>query len=419
MAYLALNQLRTWVNGKPASVMLVDDDAQLRGVVSERLKKHGFEVLQASSGQKAVELFTDNSPDIVLMDANMPGMDGCKATRIIKSFPSAINTPILMVSGLEDDESVDRAFNAGATEYITKPICWPLLLHRLVNICATMEVESKLILAKLEADKANKAKSDFLANMSHEIRTPMHGILSFATIGIEKVGNSSREKLQVYFSRIEESGKRLLLLLNGLLDLSKLESGEVTYNIEHLDLEDIVETAINEFHALFQEKNVRLVWRKSAQTTMACFDAQKMLQVLRNLLLNAINFSFDNSEVSVSIDSVIMTSKNHPDVEALQLVIRDQGIGIPKGELVSIFDKFVQSTKTSTGAGGTGLGLAICKEIIEQHHGNIFAENNQDHGASFHIILPRIPVLGAIADALCTNSLCTDSLCSYSRRPLT
>ncbi|MGD8571411.1 MAG: hybrid sensor histidine kinase/response regulator [Gammaproteobacteria bacterium] len=377
------------VDGRPARVMVVDDDATLRGLMRARLKKYGFEVIEAGNGKSAVDCFVQVDPDIVLMDANMPDMDGFEATRILKDMTMEKQVPILMVSGLEDDESVDNAFSAGATEYITKPICWPLLMHRLQNICAALQAESNLIRAKQAADKANRSKTEFLANMSHELRTPMHAILSFASMGGEKVGQAPEEKLQRYFSRIEESGKRLLVMLNDLLDLSKLEAGKMNFIVAEGDLSSIVDKVVGEFQALLNEYQLRLLIEPSAVSTNACFDADRMFQVVSNLISNAVKFSSHNGVITVTFNDDTLVQPDGREIEALRLSVSDQGIGIPQDELESVFDKFVQSSETNTGAGGTGLGLAICKQIIEQHGGRIYAENNDDVGTSFHLIVPR------------------------------
>jgi len=377
------------VNDGPAKVLVVDDDATLRSLVRVRLKKFGFEVIEAGNGKAAVDCYVRVDPDIILMDANMPGMDGFEATRILKDMTIDNPIPILMVSGLEDDESVDKAFSAGATEYITKPICWPLLIHRLKNICAAIQAETNLIRAKQAADEANRAKTEFLANMSHELRTPMHAILSFASMGNEKVGAAPVDKLQRYFSRIEESGKRLLFMLNDLLDLSKLEAGKMTFLIDQGDLLSIVKKVEGECQALMAEKQLKLIIDESCTLTKAWFDADRILQVVTNLLSNAIKFSPAGSEIKISFNDDMLSLDSTENVDAVRLTVRDQGIGIPVDELESVFDKFVQSSETNTGAGGTGLGLAICRHIVDFHSGKIFAENNSDKGASFHLVLPR------------------------------
>lgn len=377
------------VNDRPAKVLVVDDDSTLRSLVRVRLRKYGFEVIEAGNGNAAVDCYVRVDPDIILMDANMPGMDGFEATRILKDMTVDNPIPILMVSGLEDDESVDKAFSAGATEYITKPICWPLLIHRLKNICAAIQAETNLIRAKQSADEANRAKTEFLANMSHELRTPMHAILSFASMGNDKVGVAPDEKLQRYFSRIEESGKRLLFMLNDLLDLSKLEAGKMSFLIDQGDLLSIVKKVESECQSLLVEKKLKLIIDEGGVSAKAWFDSDRIFQVVTNLLSNAIKFSPNDSEIKISLKDDHLTLDSGEIVGAVRLTVEDRGIGIPNDELESVFDKFVQSSETNTGAGGTGLGLAICKHIVDFHSGNIFAENNSDKGASFHVVLPR------------------------------
>jgi len=376
------------VNDKPACVLVVDDDSMLRTLIRVKLSKSGYVVIEAEQGRQGIEMFIQEKPDIVLMDANMPGMDGFEATFSIKQTEKGKHTPILMVSGLEDDESVERAFGVGATEYITKPICWPLLIHRLTNICAAITAETRIIRAKHDADRANQSKSEFLANMSHELRTPMHAILSFASMGLNKTPNASAEKLNRYFSRIDESGNRLLLLLNDLLDLSKLEANAMDINIAAHDMVQTVEMVGAELSGLINERKIHFLIKTSLLAAVAEFDRDKIFQVIRNLLSNAIKFTPEGKSIFVEFSETCITV-DQVDIEALKTSVIDQGLGIPGNELVRVFDKFVQSSKTKTGAGGSGLGLAISKQIIECHDGRIYAENNENGGASFHFIIPR------------------------------
>jgi signal transduction histidine kinase len=376
-------------SGSQPRILVVDDDPMLRNLIKLRLKRRGYVVHEADDGEQAVPVFKQCLPEIVLMDANMPGVDGFTATQAIKNLPEAKNTPIIMVSGLEDDESVDRAFSVGAVEYITKPICWPLLIHRLANICAATQAKQEIMQAKLNADRANQSKSEFLANMSHELRTPMHAILSFASMGEEKVFDAKPEKLQQYFSRISESGQRLLALLNDLLDLSKLEAGAVQCHFKPNNVAKIVDTVLQEMSALIKEKSVIIINDKANVDARAVCDSEKIMQVVRNLLSNAIKFTPTGRRIFLQYaSSTVPAAKSARQLPALTLKVIDQGIGIPEDELSSVFDKFVQSSKTKTGAGGTGLGLAICREIIGRHEGTIRASNNQYGGATFEFKIP-------------------------------
>ena len=242
-----------------------------------------------------------------------------------------------------------------------------------------------LELAKEVAETANLAKSQFLANMSHELRTPMHAILSFASFGLEEIDTAEKEEQLKYFSRIKDSGNRLLTLLNNLLDLSKLESGKMEYAMQQNDLRKTLESALKEVEGLMQKKHLSCVVEDTRSVPTSIYDNNRIMQVISNLLSNAIKFSPENSTISALIDTTIIPGS---DISAVRLQVRDQGMGIPETELEVVFDKFIQSSKTRTGAGGTGLGLAICKEIIAGHEGYIWASNNETGGACFTFLLP-------------------------------
>lgn len=241
--------------------------------------------------------------------------------------------------------------------------------------------------AKEKAEKANIAKSEFLANMSHEIRTPLHGIISFAKFGEEKIDTASREKLLLYYSKIDISGQRLLRLINDLLDLSKLEAGRMVFAFKEQDLMPRVEHVVSQLGSLLQQKHLSIRYKNETNSVVAYFDSERIEQVLYNLLSNAIKFSPEHSTITLTFSDSSLASKhyqhNFDNPQALKCSVSDCGPGIPEDELSSIFDKFVQSKKIETGTGGTGLGLAICDQIIRGHSGTIYASNHNDGGACF------------------------------------
>ena len=255
------------------------------------------------------------------------------------------------------------------------------------------EQTADLLKAKRAAEHANQAKSEFLANMSHELPTPMHAILSFARIGVDKAETVSIGKITGYFNRILMSGQRLLVLINSLLDLSKLEAGKMTIDRKPTDLARIIRDALSEFESLSETKFLNMAFLQPTCDTHVSIDTQRVGQVVRNLLSNAIKFSPAESCVEIVIDSDELPggrrAQDQGVVSALRLRIVDAGIGIPEDELLTIFDKFTQSDATRTGAGGTGLGLAICKEVVIAHRGSIRAYNNTCGGATFEVLLPR------------------------------
>ena len=252
----------------------------------------------------------------------------------------------------------------------------------------------ELVDARDEATRANLAKSQFLANMSHEMRTPMHAILSFSKLGLRGAldPDQSRERLRKHFSRIDDSARRLLRLLNDLLDLAKLEAGRIEYDFARHDLRVVVDSLVGELAVVAQERQVRLTTTRPEHAMTAWCDVSRVEQVLRNLLANAIKFTHHGTVVDVRISRDWMpTSTNDYPTPAVLVEVADHGVGIPEGGLEHIFDKFFQSTRTRTGAGGTGLGLAIAQEIVSGHRGQIWARPRPGGGAIFSMRLPAEP----------------------------
>lgn len=229
------------------------------------------------------------------------------------------------------------------------------VLSILMDVSEFREAERATQEARSAAEEASRSKSEFVANMSHELRTPLQSILGFAELGMMR--GKATPKLAGMFEDIHSAGQRMLTLVNDLLDVSKLESTVGTFHMERIDLRGIVRPVIQELEPLLARSHLMMDVRLSGLPLIAKADPVRFQQVIRNVVANAIKFSPPGSTITLEgyIDSNGQAN----------LVIRDEGPGIPDAELDRIFEAFVQSSKTKDGSGGTGLGLAICRKIVE------------------------------------------------------
>ncbi len=252
----------------------------------------------------------------------------------------------------------------------------PLIMAVLLDVTEFREVERAIAQARDTAEQALQARTAFVANITHELRTPLQSILGFSELGRARAGD--QERLGQMFSAIHDAGERMLKLVCDLLDLAKAERGEVVGRRCVVDLRDLVDAALRELEPMAQRKTVGLQWTPPAQAVWVNADAERLLQVLRNVLANALRFAPAGSLVELELPC---------EAGALRLCVADRGPGIPEAELERIFEPFVQSSRTRDGAGGTGLGLAIARQIMDAHEGSIHARNRAGGGAVFELRL--------------------------------
>ncbi|NTW25042.1 MAG: response regulator, partial [Lentimicrobium sp.] len=265
-----------------------------------------------------------------------------------------------------------------------RPMVWSVI----EDISARKKSETDLIKAKETADRANKAKSEFLANMSHEIRTPLNAILGFSELLADQLSN---EKQKDFVNVINRSGKNLLLLINDILDLSKIEAGRMQLEPEPVNVKNILNEMSQIFLLTAQEKDLDfevIVDKKLPQSFM--LDETRLRQILFNLAGNAVKFTMAG-KVSVSVKSI---DKN-PELNLVDLIfeVRDTGIGIPEDQHEIIFQAFKQQEGQSTRKyGGTGLGLTITKRLVEMMNGRIAVESELGKGSIFRVCLNDVNI---------------------------
>ncbi len=252
------------------------------------------------------------------------------------------------------------------------------IMSVLMDVTEFRRAERAIREARDVAEQASSAKSEFIANISHELRTPLQTIIGFSELG--QMRGREQPKLVAMFNDIHSAGQRMLNLVNDLLDVAKIESSVGTIHLERADLRGLLADVVHELQPLLIPKRLQIDLQLPDGPLTARVDPSRFQQVVRNVLANAIKFSPPGSRIALGGDS---TPEGEP-----QVWVRDSGPGIPEAELESIFEAFVQSSRTKDGSGGTGLGLAICRTIVQAHGGWISATNRPGGGAKFLIRLP-------------------------------
>lgn len=254
------------------------------------------------------------------------------------------------------------------------------LWHGIIyDITERKKTEEELIRAKEKAEESDKLKSAFLANMSHEIRTPMNGILGFAQL--LKEPKLTGEEQQSYISIIEKSGARMLNIINDIVDISKIESGQAIVNLSESNINHQIEYIYTFFKPEAESKNLKLSYYNSFPNKDAeiITDKEKLYAILTNLVKNAIKFS----------DKGMISFGYKKEKDYLKFYVRDEGIGIPRHRQDEIFKSFVQADISDKMAfQGAGLGLAITKAYVEMLGGEIRVESDEGKGSTFYFTIP-------------------------------
>lgn len=260
-----------------------------------------------------------------------------------------------------------------------------------------------------ELARASRHKSEFLANMSHELRTPLNAILGFTELIIDGVYGEVPDELRESIQDIHINGRHLLRLINDVLDLSKIEAGQMRLNLGEYSVQSLIDSVISATRSLAAEKQLELTGQVESDLPVVWGDSKRMTQVLMNLVGNAIKFTPGGGCVTVTArrvasgkrevsstdpppsvqDTQHSTLNTFPRDEFVEIAVADTGIGIPAEELNNIFSEFRQVDSSITREyGGSGLGLSIAKRLVEMHEGSIWAKSQLGKGSTFHVRIP-------------------------------
>jgi len=366
-------------------VLIVDDTTANLQLLTEMLRKCEYRVRPVPSGRLALQAILNQKPDLILLDIDMPEMNGYEVCAYLKAEETLKDIPVLFISALNDTTDKVKAFAVGGVDYITKPF-------RFEEVEARVQTHLKLRRFQLELETQNRQLQETydqlkkLENLQenlthmiiHDMRSPLQGIMGYMEVLEDEAGQKlSVDELGMLIAA-RSSGRILLGMVNSLLDVSRLEHGKMPLSVTNTDLDALIQNALDSLGSL--TKRVSISYQKLPTPAMVNCDANLIMRVIANLVGNAIKFTPAGNKVSVSIERI---------ENAVKLRVADTGRGIPREYHEKIFEKFGQiETQKQRDVSSTGLGLTFCKLAVEAHGGEIGVESELDKGSTFWFTLP-------------------------------
>lgn len=377
-------------------LMFVDDDPLLRLIAQERLSAEGFPLSVEADGHDAFVTIQNEQPDLILLDLEMPKVDGFQVLDSLRSDDRLRHIPVIVITGREDSPAIERAFESGADSFVIKPINWPALMHHIRFVHRSALNESRLAenvsrlrqtTAELErttqdlkvalgkAAETSAAKSRFLASISHELRTPLNAIIGFSEI-VSNCPELARSPRNLdYLGDVKRSGIKLLQLVNNIIDIAKLDMGNLSLSRSPTDLNALLQEAMRRSKPA-EPCHVE-VDIEDNPLPIALVDEKRLRQAIENILENAFKFTRPGGAVGLRA--------RHEGGRVI-IEILDTGIGMESAAIPHALEPFAQiDGSLSRRFEGIGLGLPLAKKFVELHGGSLTVASEQGVGTTVTI----------------------------------
>ena len=413
------------MSDKGARILYIEDDHASRRLVERVLTSRGYEVYVASEGLEGINLAREKTPELILMDINLPNMDGREITTRLRSLPNFSNVPIVALTANISPGSRELALAAGCTGFMTKPIdvaTFPSDVQRFLQGASDqltadertqhLELHAQNLVERLENKvrelrSANKRlmeldslKSDFIVLVSHELRTPLTLVSGYSHLLAEQVKNKNdlipAQSVAGIAEGLQSGVTRMQEVINEIISVVRISSGTLDLSLGPVRLNKIIADVADTFTAVCEKRNLVFTVGDFSEMPLLQGDSRRLQAAIEHVVGNAIKYTPDGGQIS-------LTGRNVKD-KAVDIIIQDTGIGIPIDEQRRIFEQFYtlgaiehhSTSKSAFQGGGLGLGLAIAKGIIEAHTGRIWVESERRDaetlpGSIFHILLPIQP----------------------------
>ena len=376
-----------------AKILIVDDEEKNIKLLKGMLFSENYTLFEACGGQEALGMVDDIQPDLILLDVMMPGINGFEVCRQLKLADQTKTIPIVMVTALREKAHRVKALEAGADDFLSKPVDSTELEIRIKSLLRIKSYHDELLDNYIEiADKneklleLEKTKEGLTHMIVHDLRNPLGALYGFIDLALLNKQNLSEDQLEL-IEGCANSCQELKDMINSLLDINKMEEGRLELKKTKTRLEEIIDSTMRQFAPKANAKQVALHFHNPDRLPMISMDCGLIKRVMANLLNNAIRHTPCDGTVTI-------TAQNPADNGSFHIRVEDTGDGLAPEYHQTVFDKFEQVRLKNKGikVGASGLGLSFCKLAVEAHGGRIWVESDgEGKGARFQFTLPIKP----------------------------
>ncbi len=363
-------------------ILIVDDTPANIDLLYQTLSPEGYKISVAGAGEETLKLVSKIKPDLILLDVMLPDIDGFETCQKLKDNPSTTAIPIIFITAKAESEDIVKGFTLGGADYLTKPfnkeeVCARIKTHLQFQVLLkTLETQNQKL------NELNNTKNKLMGMTCHDLRNPITSIRGFSKFMLDKGDAISKNSLTECLQNIYAASDNMLELINDLVDITAIESGKLNLNLRPDSFVNLVNEKIKMYVPLAENKKIKLHSNLSQETPIFKFDSNRIGQVLDNLIGNAIKFSPQGKNVSITVSS--------NDQGAL-CSVKDEGPGILPEDQDKLFVPFQKLTAKPTGGeASSGLGLGIAKRMVEAHGGKLWVESEPGNGADFRFQIPMI-----------------------------
>lgn len=364
------------------TILIVEDEELNREILRDLLGVQGYRTIEAVDGATGLEMARRERPDLILLDVMMPGMSGFEVCRRLKSDYATQLIPVVLVTALTDKASKLEGVEAGADDFINKPVDLTEFQARVRSLLHTKALHDELQQRYRDLAQAEKMREGLMHMVVHDLRSPLTTLLGYFELLDQQGHIAAGHEARGMVEEVKHSGQVLEDMLNDILTFSRLEAGEMRLNYDVVELEPLLSKMETDIGGQIADKQLMLLKEMPQEPVMVKADPRILHRVLANIVGNAVKFSPVGGEIIVAAEQ---------DTETVSLSVRDKGPGIPAEFHGKIFEKFGQVNLQETSRTFSfGLGLAFCKMAVEAHGGTIGVESELGTGSAFWFTMDRV-----------------------------